>query len=436
MNLTKPGWLRRYLDFRRVQAFPERLPSTGARLLADDSVHNSMDEAIYYFIQPTGIMYGLPTRLPDDTVTFPKSKYHSSQDWALLAFLESLFGCLVADRHFLLEGLAEEEDRLTPAIDVAAQYFLHDQASAPEGMISSITRIIRRTDRLESALLHQLRPAYNRFRTPQLFSNSYLFMDLYNCILWQRNALMGGGGPDMLDELVQGQRAQKLALIRLVIAAGWSDNMLSRYESYLVSQLIRGSRLPAVEQRALQQIAERGIGLDEIDLPPMPWLLRRFILELIMLMVLIDQEFNQRELAFVEAMIERLGLWPVELEQSRTALELFLMNQHDRLFYLDWRPSVFGIGDRLRERATLAVRANLDSIVTEIRETQELYTLLMKSTRQKLDAEEKAKVRAQLMDILKTIPALAIFALPGGGLALPIVIRLLPFNILPSAFDD
>jgi hypothetical protein len=60
----------------------------------------------------------------------------------------------------------------------------------------------------------------------------------------------------------------------------------------------------------------------------------------------------------------------------------------------------------------------------------------MKSTRQKLDAEEKAKVRAQLMDILKTIPALAIFALPGGGLALPIVIRLLPFNILPSAFDD
>ena len=436
MNLTKPGWLGRYLAFRRGQPFPERLHSTGARLVEDDSVHNRMDETIYYFIQPTGIMYGLPTQLPDPGVVFPKSEYHSSQDWALLAFLESLFGCLVADRCFLLEGLREEEDRLTPAIDVAAQYFLHDQSGAPEGMFSSLSRIIRRTDRLESALLHQIRPPYNRFRTPQLFSNSYLFMDLYNCILWQRNALMGGGGPDMLDELVQGQRAQKHALIRLVIAAGWSDDMLSRYESYLVAQLIRGSRLPAMEQRELQQIAQQGITLDKIELPPMPWLLRRFILELIMLMVLIDEEFNQHELAFVEAMIERLGLWPVEMEQSRTALELFLMNQHDRLVYLDWRPSLFGIGDRLRERATLAVRANLHRIVTEIRETQELYMLLMKSTRQKLDAEEKAKVRQQLMDILKTIPALAIFALPGGSIALPIVIRLLPFNILPSSFDD
>ena len=45
-------------------------------------------------------------------------------------------------------------------------------------------------------------------------------------------------------------------------------------------------------------------------------------------------------------------------------------------------------------------------------------------------------VHDQLMDILKTIPALAIFALPGGGIALPILIRLLPFNLLPSSFDD
>jgi ABC-type proline/glycine betaine transport system permease subunit len=53
-----------------------------------------------------------------------------------------------------------------------------------------------------------------------------------------------------------------------------------------------------------------------------------------------------------------------------------------------------------------------------------------------LTPEEKRKVRLQLLDILKTIPALAIFALPGGSLVLPVLIRLLPFNLLPSAFEE
>ena len=82
------------------------------------------------------------------------------------------------------------------------------------------------------------------------------------------------------------------------------------------------------------------------------------------------------------------------------------------------------------------LRKNLDRIVNEVRETRELYELLLKSRNETLTAEEKRKVRAQLFDILKTIPTLAIFALPGGSLALPILIRLLPFNLLPTSFED
>ena len=45
-------------------------------------------------------------------------------------------------------------------------------------------------------------------------------------------------------------------------------------------------------------------------------------------------------------------------------------------------------------------------------------------------------MRAQLIDLAKTIPALAIFAAPGGMLLLPILLKLLPFNLLPSSFAD
>ena len=49
--------------------------------------------------------------------------------------------------------------------------------------------------------------------------------------------------------------------------------------------------------------------------------------------------------------------------------------------------------------------------------------------------EEKEKIKIQLLDICKSIPALAVFLLPGGALLLPLLIKLIP-DILPSAFRD
>ena len=72
----------------------------------------------------------------------------------------------------------------------------------------------------------------------------------------------------------------------------------------------------------------------------------------------------------------------------------------------------------------------------EIKETKELSELLVKATTTPLSELEKQKVQAQLLDVARSIPALAIFALPGGGILLPVLIKLLPFNILPSSFQD
>jgi hypothetical protein len=61
--------------------------------------------------------------------------------------------------------------------------------------------------------------------------------------------------------------------------------------------------------------------------------------------------------------------------------------------------------------------------------------LLYSSSYRELNSLEKKKVKAQLLDIFKTIPSLTIFALPGGTLLLPIIIKLIP-TILPSAFNE
>ncbi|NVK53079.1 MAG: hypothetical protein HWD85_09105 [Flavobacteriaceae bacterium] len=74
-------------------------------------------------------------------------------------------------------------------------------------------------------------------------------------------------------------------------------------------------------------------------------------------------------------------------------------------------------------------------LAKEIQESKELLALLTKSTHKKLTSEEKIKVKNQLLDICKGIPALAVFLLPGGAILLPLLIKLIP-DILPSSFRE
>jgi hypothetical protein len=71
----------------------------------------------------------------------------------------------------------------------------------------------------------------------------------------------------------------------------------------------------------------------------------------------------------------------------------------------------------------------------ELSQSKEAMHLIRKSTHAKLSAEEKEKIKIQLLDICKSIPALAVFLLPGGALLLPLLIKLIP-DILPSSFRE
>ena len=87
--------------------------------------------------------------------------------------------------------------------------------------------------------------------------------------------------------------------------------------------------------------------------------------------------------------------------------------------------------DEIRE----LVRKNRKRLYQELKESKELMLLLTKSTHTKLTEEEKEKIKEQLLDILKGIPAFAIFMLPGGVLLLPLLIKLIP-GIMPSSFRN
>ncbi len=90
---------------------------------------------------------------------------------------------------------------------------------------------------------------------------------------------------------------------------------------------------------------------------------------------------------------------------------------------------------KTKEELTDLVNKNKQLLIQELRESKELLKLLRKSTHQKLNDDERLKVKNQLFDIFKGIPAFAVFMLPGGLLSFPLLIKLIP-NLLPSAFRE
>ena len=96
-----------------------------------------------------------------------------------------------------------------------------------------------------------------------------------------------------------------------------------------------------------------------------------------------------------------------------------------------------GVPPDLGAKLKKALQEHKAAFIEEIHQTGDLSRLLVKwSTRGGLTPEEKQRVQHQLLDVLKTIPALAIFVAPLGVVMLPLVYAMLPKGMRPSAFQE
>ena len=204
-----------------------------------------------------------------------------------------------------------------------------------------------------------------------------------------------------------------------------------------MEQVIRTQRLPAQEARLLRRALAGPRPIEELAASLRGHALRRFSLEQVLLGSLVDGLFDSGEVEFVERAAVALGFNQEEVARVEVAVTDFYSRNREALAALRRAETPEGLPHSLTSRLEEKVADNLDRILQEIRKTGELAELLAKATAgNTLSTVERQKVRDQLIDLAKTIPALAIFAAPGGMLLLPILIKLLPFNLLPSSFAD
>ena len=143
---------------------------------------------------------------------------------------------------------------------------------------------------------------------------------------------------------------------------------------------------------------------------------------------------SEAEMNMLVAFAKAAGISPSRLDDLGADVAQMIFNQYELVERL-WTEQRRHNLDRSALYAALLSHG--EKVVNELKEAGGAMNLLRRaSLGQDLNKDEWANLRGSLSDMGRTVPALALFAMPGGALLLPAAARALPFDLRPSSFRD
>lgn len=226
------------------------------------------------------------------------------------------------------------------------------------------------------------------------------------------------------------------SLVAILLAA-YSDGIVDEKEEAMFKIFLSSANLEGeYKDRSLYNL-KNGAGYEDFTgLVTKDKLLCRFIIDLSLLTIFGNHDVEPSETDFVtDNLAKFLKLEDYDVEESMAMIEHFLLYSDVKSSFLTNKNIYEKVYGSFSSRWIKVILRNKDKLALELSESKELVSLIKKSATQELTAEEKEKVRSQFLDIVRSMPALAIFMLPGGAILLPLILKVLP-DLIPSAFRD
>ncbi len=424
MNLNDIGWLKFYIKFRQKK-------QSDATAEAKNSPPTlKEDQLMYRSAQPTGIMYGhpiIPTGLSEELHSL------NVQERMKLVLVENFIHTNKFDSELLKQ--ANTEDFSYELATNLINYYLNVFPEIETNTHNIMGKMRSKEEIAEQIINKRLLTKRSPFENIWIgyFHNSLLFIDVFFFKIWSESA----DGLKTIDSLRKGKDGIRLVLLKIIAAAANADNQIEKEERKLFTMFLKSARLDKESESEARKFIDSNISLDDIDFPEMDsWLLKKYFLEIAILTAWSDKTVNKAEHRFVNELGSKLGFTSEEVEDSFAAIEVFVLTNWDEIrFYLTNKDAQV-VGKLFTDRLVRIAKKNKNRIVTEMKESKELMELLTVATKRKLSDEEKEKVRAQLIDLLKILPTFVLIALPGTFLTLPILLKILPKSAFPSAFQN
>jgi len=441
LNFRKTGWLARYLIFRASTPFTG--PEPYLEFTGEDFGEEKFDELLYLEVEKNGMFFGCPVIYRPVQNLANKLNFPKQQGGTILLYLETLFSIALIENERLTSNLQHAttipyHNRLLKIILLALRYHI-------PGIFYRIPEDIPLTELLaENETLHG---ALTQFEEELLDSvtlkgysslgnrqNNFAFSKLYFFLLWTRaEAKNDKSEPEAFLEMDKELREEMILTFAALI---WANDYVDSTEQQVIEKYIEQTKLPEPKQNKLNQRILEPVKIEDIHCSITSVIISSYFVEQLILLSLIDNQEAWQERELIEKISLKLELTSEKLEQLYFTVAEFFSVHNERLEFLKNNAAARQFQDYMNDKVVKLVKKNVDNIMNEIEETKELSELLLKATTKPLTAEEKQKVQEQLIDVAKSIPALAIFAIPGGGILLPVLIKVLPFKILPSSFQD
>lgn len=244
-----------------------------------------------------------------------------------------------------------------------------------------------------------------------------------------------------VERRVRFAAAQKALLVEVLVGLVCAERPPAVRARKTILNQVESLGLPRALEKQTQafvrQAFQRPPPVKEIVAPVRSVALKHFILEQTVLASLVDGRRSAREVAWVRSLAKTMKVSPEELKRLEVEMAEFYARNRSLVDVFTVAEGADVMGEELVDSMQTALEKNWRRLMQELRETGELSVLLARAARgESLTGAEKKAMREQLIDVAKAIPALAIFAAPGGVLLLIALAKLLPFDLLPSAFRD
>ncbi len=400
------NWIQKYFQLLENKVFS----------LESISENHQKEESFQSLASKTGLIYGIPssfiyfTNVSSDTFT-------NEEKLKLLLFEALLYS--------YLQGLKEPFDKKL-FIQSLKSFYSENEESNWFNKVFKTSEV----EQLEITLSSRI-----QIDTP-IFESNYWLNYLSNCFVFLDVILFQEFLQKKIVSLNSKYSTYVTYVMKGIIYMAYSDNKIESKEQRLLANFLSCTQLEKESKLQIETFINNGISqsdfnLTKIDNP----LLLGIIFELGLLIAHKSLASFSLERKSINDFGYFLGLSTQNINESEIRSNLFLLEkqQESSSFYFESRSSLAFQG--FSNRWIRILGRNKDKLISELKESKELVALIQKSTTKELTKKEKEMVKNQFMDILKSVPSIGIFLLPGGALLLPLILKIVP-DLLPSSFKE
>jgi hypothetical protein len=420
MKPGEKGWLSEYLEFRK-------------ELLRDMSVTKKKaahpEHSLYRVIQPSGIMYGQAIG-----IDHPAAAQWGERDRMKVLLAESLISSSLLYYDKPIKTAEELSAVIMKTIEQIGNFY---NKIFPELATPTKTLFGRRKTPLELAerILDKRIEHTGEFRQnfwSYFFHNSLLFLDIFIFGQWIHT-----NADRIVSEFFRYEREElRFSVVKVIALAAHANTHIAPEERKLLEYFLQGTGLPAERKKEAMQIFEKGVLMEEINLPTNnSWILKKYFLEMAILTIWADKHVEGPEEDFLRSFCRYLDFSADDLENSMIAIEGFVLEHWDELGILQNKQDYQQVSEKFIQRLSNLVAKNKPRLIREVQDSEDLMQLLQKARSNELSDTEKQQLHQHLLLVLQTMPTFVIISLPQQFLTLPMLMKILPQNFFAESLE-